>query len=952
MHAAACPVACVHACSCCLIFFFCMDCSFAHAQIELVEQLLAAQNLLETPLDVLDLNRRNCEGATPLHVAVASEASAQLVSRLIELGARVHDKDGHGQTALFCAAARGSRSLTSVLVRLYSARDAHERTRVHRLAPLHAAALGGHADVVEVLLQCGSLDINATTATLCTPLHCAALAGSIECLRALLQAGANPDLQTCHGQTALELIANEALRASASVAIAEARQSSSQRNSQGMLQKRMVQLLCEEDAYVQKCTTARLVKTLANKTSKNPLSKSECDACARMESRLEGFLETRYNVKMAIGQAIIACDSASSLDRVAERVDELVMKNSSFYTTIQRYVMEMYSTLTIIYRADLGKLNKALGLNLTEAGLEDAFRIPLLGLHTYTSTFKSIRDCTVQILGLPDHCSPPFDDMVDEMQKLCVKLDAFVEQLENKFRGERIQACVHGEYGQIADASRKLIRTGMLTKSPGSGNGRNQKRFFALFSDILIYAAASKKANSYEFKGMLLLAATEIRTLPQADPPAFELQSVSEKGRVSFTIYAESRDELRLWIKAIDNAIKDCLESSSGSRADEAAESSAAGVRHPRPSVVGPVPVVVRSVAVDDDDDAENETGGAAGATTAQAATTAPAAGSSAAQQPASGSGAGSNNGAVAGAVVGGAVLAGGAAVVAGGAAGASSGAGAGAGSSSRVDVASSSSAPASSLGRASVRGCALPPSLPSFSCSAAAGAVALFREKIRPNIELLCLLARTDELAALLASSLRFSWLSSLALSLRCAAGLAGATATTFLVGGPAMGREAGRGLGGGSATTALVPRGAAGAACVAGETGSPRSRVFCCGCPGLACLLGPPPPAPLPPMPAPLPRSLSFFSFTPDLAAGDRDAERWCTATSACSLLALGCSTGTDCGCCSCVEDTRPLGLPVLACKPPSELSDGLGSEATTGSSSVSSCDLPTASLSSSKQ
>jgi serine/threonine-protein phosphatase 6 regulatory ankyrin repeat subunit B len=73
---------------------------------------------------------------------------------------------------------------------------------------LHAAASGGHKDVVEYLLDCGA-DINARRSQGSTALHDAAKFGYVDVVKLLLEKGAFVNLQNDKGETALFLAVSE-----------------------------------------------------------------------------------------------------------------------------------------------------------------------------------------------------------------------------------------------------------------------------------------------------------------------------------------------------------------------------------------------------------------------------------------------------------------------------------------------------------------------------------------------------------------------------------------------------------------------------------------------------------------------------------------------------------------------------------------------------------------------
>jgi ankyrin repeat protein len=72
--------------------------------------------------------------------------------------------------------------------------------------PLHSAASGGHAEIVELLLAAGA-EPDPRQRHGWTPLHAAAQNGDLRSLDALLAAGADPTLQNDDGRSAADLAA-------------------------------------------------------------------------------------------------------------------------------------------------------------------------------------------------------------------------------------------------------------------------------------------------------------------------------------------------------------------------------------------------------------------------------------------------------------------------------------------------------------------------------------------------------------------------------------------------------------------------------------------------------------------------------------------------------------------------------------------------------------------------
>jgi uncharacterized protein len=78
--------------------------------------------------------------------------------------------------------------------------------------PLHAAAAGQHAELVWLLIA-SDAPVNASQRHGWTPLHSAVSTGDAGSVKALIAAGADPNLPNDDGVTALDLAADEAMRA-------------------------------------------------------------------------------------------------------------------------------------------------------------------------------------------------------------------------------------------------------------------------------------------------------------------------------------------------------------------------------------------------------------------------------------------------------------------------------------------------------------------------------------------------------------------------------------------------------------------------------------------------------------------------------------------------------------------------------------------------------------------
>lgn len=150
---------------------------------------------------------------TPLLLSAVNCENPKILSKLLESGA-----DGEmplilGMTALHLAARRGALEITKeLLARLtlfgVNARDHFGQT------PLFLAAAGGHADVVERLLECEDIYSELANITGNTPLFMAATHGYTDIVEQLLKKS-SPDIvsmATIHGNTPLLMAAANGYR--------------------------------------------------------------------------------------------------------------------------------------------------------------------------------------------------------------------------------------------------------------------------------------------------------------------------------------------------------------------------------------------------------------------------------------------------------------------------------------------------------------------------------------------------------------------------------------------------------------------------------------------------------------------------------------------------------------------------------------------------------------------
>jgi ankyrin repeat protein len=132
--------------------------------------------------------------------AVAGDVAAlkQLVAAHGGAAVRL-DGDPAELTALHWAAASGGVEAVRFLLGTPVGADPRA-VRINNFAPLHSAAMQGHAEVCELLIGAGA-EVNVQTKPQgYTPLHSAAFAGHVEAIRVLLAHGADCRLVNYRGE--------------------------------------------------------------------------------------------------------------------------------------------------------------------------------------------------------------------------------------------------------------------------------------------------------------------------------------------------------------------------------------------------------------------------------------------------------------------------------------------------------------------------------------------------------------------------------------------------------------------------------------------------------------------------------------------------------------------------------------------------------------------------------
>lgn len=149
-----------------------------------------------------DVNARDGDGRTPLHHAAAARpASDESLKVLLAHGADVTTVCEAGHAVLHDACRGGKLWLIKTLIEIRGG-DASQMNTLNDAQPIHYAASGHQAEVIEYLLGQGvAIDVRDGRGR--TALHYAAADGGLDLMRFLLDTGAPVDAQSHDGETAL-----------------------------------------------------------------------------------------------------------------------------------------------------------------------------------------------------------------------------------------------------------------------------------------------------------------------------------------------------------------------------------------------------------------------------------------------------------------------------------------------------------------------------------------------------------------------------------------------------------------------------------------------------------------------------------------------------------------------------------------------------------------------------
>ncbi|KAL1456130.1 hypothetical protein WDU94_000880 [Cyamophila willieti] len=153
-----------------------------------------------------DVNIPDLNGKMPLHVA-AEKGNEKMIECLLHKSALVDPKvvsnSQEGLTPLFLAVSKGS--LKSVTLLFSSGSNVNVSDKNGKM-PIHVAAEKGYSEIIECLLNHGSIvdpKIISNSQMGLTPLFLAVQKGCITSVSELLKAGANPNSQSIEGLSAL-----------------------------------------------------------------------------------------------------------------------------------------------------------------------------------------------------------------------------------------------------------------------------------------------------------------------------------------------------------------------------------------------------------------------------------------------------------------------------------------------------------------------------------------------------------------------------------------------------------------------------------------------------------------------------------------------------------------------------------------------------------------------------
>ena len=136
-------------------------------------------------------------GVTPFHFA-AGEGNLSDVTRFVQEGNDINDKDNYGKIPLYYASSNGHKDIVEYLVN--NGADVNAKNYIG-FTPLHIASENGHLPIVEYLISKGA-DINGKN-NVNTPLHWASQKGHLPIVEYLISKGADINAKDNDGKTPL-----------------------------------------------------------------------------------------------------------------------------------------------------------------------------------------------------------------------------------------------------------------------------------------------------------------------------------------------------------------------------------------------------------------------------------------------------------------------------------------------------------------------------------------------------------------------------------------------------------------------------------------------------------------------------------------------------------------------------------------------------------------------------